>query len=71
MGKTVADEVEHMLVGQRVQNVVALAFAMDDVVGAKNPEPLRDGGNGLLFHDSEIADTEGTMNETSDQSHPA
>ena len=65
VSKTVMDEVEHVLIGQGVEDMFAVAFAMDDVIGAKNPEPLRDGRDGFSFHDGEVANTEGTLSEPS------
>ncbi len=40
MSQTVKDKVQDMLIGQIVQNVLPIASATDDAVGAENAEAL-------------------------------
>ena len=47
--QTVEDQIQHMLISQKVENVFPVAATSDDVVRAENPKPLRDDGDRLTL----------------------
>jgi hypothetical protein len=57
MRQTVEDEVQDVLVGKVIQNVLPFASPSDNVVRAENAEALGDDGDGLTFELRQFGNT--------------
>lgn len=70
MRQPVKDELQHVLVGQRVKQVLAFASTGDDIVGPQHPQALRDGCNRLRFQLRQFTHTSWTLHQPGDDTQP-
>ena len=68
MRKPVEDELQHVLVSQRVKQVLAFAAAAHDVVGSQHAQALRDRRNRLRFQLGQLTDTCRSLHQPRDDS---
>ncbi len=71
MRETICDQVKHVLVGQGVKNVFSVSLTANNVIGAKNAQPLRDGGHRFVLDRGQVSYTEGPLREACNKAEPA
>jgi hypothetical protein len=64
------DDVEHVVVCQRVADVASVAAAHEQVLRAQDAQPLRDRGQALALGEGEIGHATGTVGETRKDAQP-
>ena len=56
MRQSVEDQIEHVLVGQEIEDVLSLAATPNDIVGPKDPQSLRDDRNRFTLQFGQFRD---------------
>ena len=69
MRQTVEDQVEHVLIGQVIEDVFSFAATSYDVVTPKHPQPLRDNRNRFTFEFREFGHTRFALCQACDQAN--
>ena len=70
MSQAVCNEIEHVLIGKRVQHVFSIPLAQNDIFGAQNAEPLRDRGDRFFFYRRQLSNAERTLGEPGGKAEP-